>query len=231
MNLYQIYKNEQYTLLYRSTMYFLIGTGMLVVTQQIYYFPLLIFIPACSNLYLSYCLKKEIKKATRLFYETIPVSEHALVGVQTTEGSYYLKTNGWSEYFIQRTSLINKPKHYLFHRKHKQPLVFYKWSRTLKIDHGQKGKIFRLKYQSSTAIEWQSDEGDTIIMYKANKRWILNYNKKNFLSLHKGYLPQTVQQLFDYHHSYVSFYETYSEEMDWLLIFLWFVDSDYFLTG
>ncbi|MGM0839707.1 MAG: hypothetical protein ACQEWE_03195 [Bacillota bacterium] len=231
MNLYQIYKNEQYTLLYRSIMYFLIGVGMLIVTRELYYFPLLIFIPACSNLYLSFSMKKELKKANRLFYEKIPVSRHSLVGVHTKEGSYYLKTNGWSEYFIQRTSLINNPKHYMLHRKHKHPLPFLKWSSSMKIDMGGGGKVFYLKYQSSTAIEWRSDDGDTIIIYKGNKRWILNYNKKNYLSLQKGYLPQSVQKLFDYHHSYVSFYETYSEELDWLLIFLWYVDSDYFLTA
>lgn len=231
MNLYQIYKNEQNTLLFRSVMYFLIGVGMLTVTQQLYYFPLLIFIPAFSKLYLSYSMKKELKKANRLFYETIPVSKHALVGVHTNEGFYYLKTNGWSDYFIQRTSLINNPKHYVFHRKHKRPLAFSKWSRTIKIDHNKAKMIFHLKYQSSTAIEWQSEEGDTILIYKGNKRWILNYKEKNYLSLQKGYLPQSVQLLFDSHHSYVSFYERYNEDMDWLLVFLWYVDSDYFLTS
>ncbi|QHE61862.1 hypothetical protein [Rossellomorea vietnamensis] len=231
MNLYQIYKNEQYTLLFRSVMYFLIGVGMLVVTQQLYYFPLLIFIPAFSNLYLSYSLKKELKKANRLYYENMPASEHSLIGVHTKEGSYYLKTNGWSHYFIQRTSMINNPKQYLFHRKHKLPLSFSKWSRTIKIDHPERRMMFQLKYQSATAIEWQNEGGDTILIYKGNKRWILNYQEKNYLSLQKGYLPQSVQRLFDSHHSYVSFYETYNEDLDWLLIFLWYVDSDYFLTS
>ncbi|MCA1058491.1 hypothetical protein LCL96_06070 [Rossellomorea aquimaris] len=231
MNLYHIYKNEQYTFLFRSVMYFLIGVGMLIVIQQLYYFPLLIFIPAFSNLYLSYSLKKELKKAKRLFYEKLPVSEHAYVGVHTKEGSYYLKTNGWSDYFIQRTSMINNPKQYLFHRRDKRPLPFSKWSRILKVEHPKSMMMFHLKYQSSTAIEWQSEEGDTILIYKGNKRWILNYKEKNYLSLQKGYLPQSVQRLFDSHHSYVSFYETYNEEFDWLLIFLWYVDSDYFLTS
>ena len=231
MNLYQIYKNEQFTLLFRSVMYFLMGVGMLLVIQQLYYFPLLLFIPACSNLYLSYSVKKELRKANRLFYENIPVSRHALVGVQTKEGFYYLKTNGWSDYHIQRTSLINNPKHYQFHRKNKRPLSFAKWSRILQIDIEDKRMGFRLKYQSATAIEWRSDKGDTVLIYKGNKRWILNYNEKNYLSLQKGFLPQSVQRLFDSHHSYVSYYETYSEDLDWLLIFLWYVDSDYFLTS
>lgn len=231
MNLYQIYKNEQYTLLFRSVMYFLIGVGMLVVTQQLYYFPLLIFIPACSNLYLSYSIKKELKKANRLFYEKMPVSAHSLVGVHTKEGSYYLKTNGWTDYFIQRTSMINNPKQYQLHRRNKGSLSFSKWSRTIKIDHPMKKMTFQLKYQSATAIEWQSEGGDTVLIYKGNKRWILNYKQQNHLSLQKGYLPQSIQRLFDSHHSYISFYETYSDEMDWLLIFLWYVDNDYFLTS
>ncbi|WP_064091297.1 hypothetical protein [Rossellomorea aquimaris] len=230
MNLYHIYKNEQYTFLFRSVMYFLIGVGMLIVMEKLFYFPLLVFLPAFSNLYLSFTCKKEIKKASRLYYEDLPVSQHSLIGVNTNEGFYYLKTNGWSDYFIQRTSLLNKPKHYILHRKDKQAVSFLKWSKSIQIDHENVKMSFQLKYQSSTAIEWKSISGETILLYRGNKRWILNYNGKNYLSLQKGYLPQSIQQLFDFHHSYISFFETYSEEQDWLLIFLWYIDSDYFVS-
>ncbi|BCB04368.1 hypothetical protein [Bacillus sp. KH172YL63] len=230
MNLYHIYKNEQYTLLFRSVMYFLIGVGMTLVMRQLYYFPLLIFIPAISNLYLSHTIRKELKKANRMYYEEFPPSKHALVGVATKEGFHYMKTDGWSEYYIQRISLLNSPKQYVLHRKNKRTLSFAKWSRAIQVDLEESKVTFRLKYQSSTAIEWRSEAGDTILIYKGNKRWILNFNQKNYLSLQKGFLPQSVQRLFDSHHSYVTYYECYDEGIDWLLIFLWYVDSDYFLT-
>ncbi|MCA1054490.1 hypothetical protein LCM10_05785 [Rossellomorea aquimaris] len=232
MNLYQIYRNEQHTLLYHGIMYFLMGVGMLLVVKTLYYFPLLLFIPAMTNLYLSHSIKKEIRKATRLFYEDIPVSSQALIGVKTKEGFYYLKSNGWSSYSLQRTSLINNPKHYVFHRKDKMPLAISKWSRWLTIAHEEAKLEFKLNYHSTTAIEWSHVEsGDTVLLYKGSKRWILNYKGVNRLSLQKGYLPQSFQHLFDHHHSHITFYEAYRESDDWMLIFLWLVDRDYFLTS
>ncbi|KSU63338.1 hypothetical protein AS034_03540 [[Bacillus] enclensis] len=232
MNLYHIYRNEQHTLLYHGIMYLLIGVGMLLVVEELFYFPLLLFIPAMTNLYLSRSIKKEIRKSTRLFYEEIPVSSHSLIGVKTKEAFYYLKSNGWSSYSLQRTSLINSPKHYVFQRKDKLPLTLYKWSRRVIIANEKKNIEYRLKYHSLTAIEWVNEEdGETILLYKGNKRWVLNYKGKNRLSLQKGFLPQSFQRLFDSHHSHVTFFEAYSEADDWLLIFLWLVDSDYFLTS
>ncbi|WP_175991334.1 hypothetical protein [Bacillus sp. Marseille-Q1617] len=231
MNLYQIYRNEQHTLLYHGIMYLLMGVGMLLVVKTLYYFPLLLFIPAVSNLYLSHSIKKEIRKATRLFYEHIPVSSHSLIGVKAKEGFFYLKTNGWAGYSIQRTSLINNPKHYVFHRKDKMPLTLCKWSSRVIIAHEDTKSEYKLKYQSTTAIEWTNEEkGETVLLYKGNKRWVLNYKGVNRISLQKGFLPQSFQNLFDSHHSHITFFEAYSESDDWLLIFLWLVDSDYFLT-
>ncbi|NQD68997.1 hypothetical protein HP456_24225, partial [Bacillus haikouensis] len=107
MNLYHIYKNEQNTLLFHSVMYFMMGVGMLFVVKPLYYFPLLLFIPAMTNLYLSFSMNKEIEKARRLFYENIPASSHSLIGINTKEGFFYLRSNGWSKYSLQRHSLIN----------------------------------------------------------------------------------------------------------------------------
>jgi hypothetical protein len=232
MNLYHIYRNEQQTLLYHGIMYFLMGVGMLLVVKSLYYFPLLLFIPAMTNLYLSHSIKKEIRKATRLYYENIPVSSHSLIGIKTKEGYFYLKTNGWSSYSLLRTSLINNPKQHVFHRKDKIPLTLCKWSRRIVIAHEKRKLEFKLKYHSTTAIEWRNeDNGETVLLYKGNKRWVLNYKGVNRISLQKGFLPHSLQNLFDSHHSHITFFEAYSEADDWLLIFLWLVDSDYFLTS
>jgi hypothetical protein len=231
MNLYHIYKNEQNTLLFHSVMYFMMGVGMLFVVKPLYYFPLLLFIPAMTNLYLSFSMKKEIEKARRLFYENIPASSHSLIGINTKEGFFYLRSNGWSQYSLQRHSLINSPKHFIFHRKNNNPLSVCRWSRRIAIAHEDGRFEFRLKYHSTTAVEWRNEKNsETILLYKGNKRWILNYQGVNKLSLQKGYLPHSFQKLFDSHHSYITFYEAYSETDDWLLIFLWLIDRDYFLT-
>ncbi|KMK97447.1 hypothetical protein [Rossellomorea marisflavi] len=229
MNLYQIYKNEQYTLLFRGTMYFLVGVGMLLVMHDLFYFPLLIFIPACSNLYLSVSMNRELRKAYRIWFRELPVSSSTLIGVSTKEGYFFVKTNGWVKYAIHRQQPLSPRKDYAFYRENKDPLPILKRKRVLNMDHSV-GKRFILKYASRTALEWRSLENDKILIYKGAEKWILNFNGVNMFAIQTGILPTNLHAIFDAHHTLITMYESYSDELDWLFAFLWHLDQEFYIT-
>ncbi|GLI83625.1 hypothetical protein ANABIO32_13190 [Rossellomorea marisflavi] len=229
MNLYQIYKNEQYTLLFRGTMYFLVGVGMLLVIHELFYFPLLIFIPACSNLYLSLSMNRELRKAYRIWFRELPVSSSTLIGVSAKEGYFYVKTNGWVKYAVHRQQPLSSRKEYAFFRENKDPISILKGKRVLNMDHPVE-KRFILKYSSRTALEWRSLENDKILIYKGAEKWILNYNGVNIFAIQNGILPAHLHSIFDVHHTLITLFESYSDEMDWLFAFLWHLDQEFYIT-
>lgn len=229
MNLYQIYKNEQYTLLFRGTMYFLVGVGMLLVIHELFYFPLLIFIPACSNLYLSLSMNRELRKAYRIWFRELPVSSSTLIGVSAKEGYFYVKTNGWVKYAVHRQQPLSSRKEYAFFRENKDPISILKGKRVLNMDHPVE-KRFILKYASRTALEWRSLENDKILIYKGAEKWILNYNGVNIFAIQNGILPAYLHSIFDVHHTLITLFESYSDEMDWLFAFLWHLDQEFYIT-
>jgi hypothetical protein len=233
MSLYQIYLNERYRLLYKSVLIFIVGVSVLIVSEGYYQIPLLVFFLGLSFIVYSYMINSEIERARQVLVEKMRRSHYRLIGIKTAGNYYFVGTDGWVTRKIKRASFTNKYELYSLNPMKQSCIFFRKTASTISIRKGKSNYRFILTSKNVNSMKWNADETleGTVSLNKNNGKWTVTYNDVDRITFTNGQMPLSFQKVFDYQHTVITFHEAYDPSLEWLLIFVWILQKDYFFPS
>jgi hypothetical protein len=233
MSLYQMYLNERYRLLYKSVLIFIVGVSVLIVSEGYYQISLLVFFLGLSFIAYSYMINSEVERARQVLFEKMRRSHCRLIGIKTAGNYYFVGTDGWVTRKIKRASFTNKYELYSLSPMKQSCIFFRKTASTISIRKGKSNYRFILTSKNVNSMKWNADETleGTVSLNKNNGKWTVTYNDVDRITFTNGQMPLSFQKVFDYQHTVITFHEAYDPSLEWLLIFVWILQKDYFFSS